>query len=156
MSNALGHSIFAAIITIFFISILNASMEVKITAGIIAFGFAFLPDIDHPKAVARKAYREFGTIIVALVLFAMLWIYGKMEVVLAIALSALLAIAFIKISEKFMPKHRGITHKFAFAGMLAVAMYIIMAVIGNKHAAIYAISGLIGYCSHIILDRMPI
>lgn len=154
MPNALGHSIFAAITAILLVSLLNTSVEVKIVAGLIAFGFAFLPDIDHPKAVARKMYRKIGLAVLSLIFFALLWTYWHINIFVSFALAVILSAVFVKMSEVIMPKHRGITHQFVFALAISILLYATLALLGVRNNLVYAFSGLVGYSSHILLDRI--
>lgn len=154
MPNALGHSIIGAVAAVVIVSLLSASIETKIIAGLCAFAFAFLPDIDHPKALARKVYRKVAFAAGFALFFIMLQQFAAFPLLHSIIFSAFLSFALVKGSEMLIPRHRGVMHKIWFGVIAAAAFYIALAYGGINNALIYAASGLVGYASHIVLDSI--
>ena len=121
--------------------------------GIVAAEF---PDIDHPKSLPRKVLRKIMPVFI-LSAFAILffvwriWEKDPVSFVLFIAAPAFLIIFY----EKFIPRHRGATHKWpGLTAMVLISLPLGLAIGGFVNVLIIVSFVVIGFSTHILLDHL--
>ncbi|MEM0437672.1 MAG: metal-dependent hydrolase [Candidatus Micrarchaeia archaeon] len=154
MPNALAHSAAGALAGIAIASLVSGPLEVKAGAGIIAFIFSFLPDLDHERATARKYYRRIMPLALAILLFVVSAQVLGVGLLYSLAIAAAFAIPLAAISELAIPRHRGIMHTYLFGAGAALALFVALAILGIAHAPVLAVAAFLGYASHLVLDRL--
>lgn len=153
MPNALAHVLVGAVAAVWLASSLPVGVEMRVACGLLVLGASLLPDIDHPKGTARKAYRAIGTVGGAILVFILLWSMG-LNIMLAMVGGITGGLILASMSECIIPGHRGIVHSWKFAVAIVAVAYAIMLVL-NVHDAAFLAAGLFtGYASHLILDAV--
>ncbi len=153
MPNALAHALAGAVVAVWLAAALPGSIETRVACGLLALGASLLPDIDHPKATARKAYRMVGTAGGAILLFVLLWGMGVGPLI-AIAGGITGGLLLVAMSEWLIPRHRGIVHSWKFAIVIGIAAYILLFMLNVQGAAMLAFALVAGYASHLVLDTV--
>lgn len=153
MPNALAHVLFSALVSIIFVSVMSGTIEQKVISGVLVIVASFIPDIDHKNATARNVYRNIGGILSSVMCFVFLTVFG-VWIMYAIIISIVFGILFIKTSEIFIPKHRGIMHSIWFAIIIGSISYLLLIIAGVNNPQLYTIAIVLGYTSHIFLDNI--
>lgn len=127
-------------------------------SGIPIFAFGgfsgLLPDIDHKQSRITRVVVVFGVLIIAYISYAsigapkdnlLVW-FAELTVKIIVY-----SLAFIGLMTVIRPRHRGITHTFLFAAVYAIIIY--MLIYPSAYSFIIAITGFVGYTSHLLADR---
>jgi uncharacterized membrane protein YeaQ/YmgE (transglycosylase-associated protein family) len=161
MSNAQGHIIagtFVSLVLAFFLyNYLHVSLLTLVLGVILGILSAEFPDIDHPKALPRKVLRG---VMSAFVGFVFLYLFFDWRVwrmsILKIVLFLLTPIIILFTYEKFIPHHRGATHKLP--GLITVVSIasLFALVVGFNFVGLFSLVAFasFGFFSHIILDHL--
>ncbi len=153
MPNVLVHTFVGALTGLLIASIFNIPWEFRFLAGLIALVFSFLPDLDHPKATARRIYRKLGKFALAALYVPLLYSIG-LGLFETFFISLVLGVLSIYALEGIIPRHRGIMHSVPFAIILGIVMYLLLLSFNVKYALFLSLSAFAGYASHIFLDRV--
>lgn len=154
MPNALAHSIAGALAGITAASFINGPFEVKVGAGIIAFIFSFLPDLDHEKATARKCYRRVMPLALGILLFIIASHALGVGFIYSLAIAVAFALPITALSEAIIPRHRGIMHTYLFGAAISLVLLLALTALGAPYALQLALAALAGYSSHVALDKV--
>jgi membrane-bound metal-dependent hydrolase YbcI (DUF457 family) len=164
----ISHLLFGIIALVIFFFLINPDLSVLVLAGVAMLLGSVLPDIDHPFAYVRKAFRLILFVTISIFLFLFLSItaasqliqqqcenYGCSNFVILVQLliSAIVGFILVMVIDFFIPFHRGPLHGLTAAVGYAIICGIISMTCTPSYFAIAA-AGLIGYLSHIIPDAL--
>jgi len=160
MSNFNVHiaaGVVASLLLAFALNSFGVSLLVLVFGVILSIMSAGFPDIDHEKSMPRKIMRALVPgIVIFLVIYYFFTNHMWTAPVLNIIILFGIAVLFVFTYEKFIPQHRGATHKLPGLAFV-VAISIIAAFMlgfGFVSAILLAVFALIGFSTHILLDHM--
>jgi hypothetical protein len=149
--------IIAFLFAYFLYSIAGFSLLILAFGGIVAVLSAGFPDVDHEKSMPRKVMRGIVPGIVAV--FGLYYFFSNrlwQQNLLSIAGLIAVCSAFVLLYEKFIPEHRGATHKLpglAFVAIISSLVGIFLG-LGILNAVILSIFAIVGFSSHVLLDHL--
>lgn len=160
MSNFNVHiaaGVISALVLAFVLHSLGVSMLVLVFGVILAITASGFPDIDHEKSMPRKIMRA---IVPGVVIFLVIYYFFMNHMwnapVLSIIMLVGVAVVFVFAYEKFIPEHRGATHKlpglvFVIAISVIAAFFLSFNFVSALVLAVFAV---IGFSTHILLDHL--
>lgn len=144
-----------ALAVLFFHSI-HTSASVLIVGVLLGVMASEFPDIDHPKALPRKVLRG---IMPAIILFVFgylffdwkMWTKNIAYIVVFVVTVAILILYY----EKFIPKHRGATHKLpGLITVIALSLPLAFAFGGIVNVLVISAFTAVGFLTHVALDHL--
>lgn len=154
MPNFLAHSFIGFICGVIVAFYLQFSLIEIFMCGLISFIFSAIPDIDHSNSKARKVYRKILYALLPIISFYIFYIHLKINLLYSLVISVLFSPVLIFLSEKFIPKHRTLTHTFTFSVLISLIFMIFLYVNNITNFVVYSICALLGIFSHLILDKL--
>jgi membrane-bound metal-dependent hydrolase YbcI (DUF457 family) len=147
----------ALLLAVFLYYSLGTSPLVLAFGVVLALVATEFPDIDHKRSMPRKILRG---IIPGLVIFLLIYFVwtGRMwqGPILNLVVLTALALIFIFAWERFIPRHRGPTHKLPGLVFLVVsaAAFAYFLGLGTVSLAILVAFSVLGFVMHVILDHL--
>jgi hypothetical protein len=161
MSNYNVHAaagvIVSLILAFFLYTFVHVNPLILALGVVIAVISCEFPDIDYNKSMPRKVMR--GLVPGVVIFFALYYFFTNQmwnAPLLNIILLVIVAVGFILSYEKFIPHHRGPTHKLPGLLVLVVASVAIAFILGFGfiNALLLALFAAVGFAIHLILDHL--
>ena len=160
MSNAQVHLMVGLLsslaLAVLFHNSLHIGMSVLISGILLGVMASEFPDIDHPKALPRKVLRG---VMPAIILFVFAYLFFAWRIWTKSALFMLIflavAAALLLYYEKFIPKHRGATHKLpGLITVVILSLPLAFAFGGLVNILVTVSFVVVGFSTHILLDHL--
>ncbi|MFH0836227.1 MAG: metal-dependent hydrolase [Candidatus Micrarchaeota archaeon] len=145
MTNFVLHALIGLAVAIGLNQVFNLGVPLDLTSVSVILIASLLPDIDHNKAMIRRAI-GFAVSILALVASFMHFKPAQGDLT-AFAMAVCVAIAVFFVNKIIKVKHRGITHS-VFAAVLFAAVVLVA-----FNSVALTILALVAYASHLAADR---
>ena len=139
-----------------FYSFLHTSLSILISGVILGVMASEFPDIDHPKALPRKVLKG---VMPALILFVFAYLFFAWKIwtkgVLSIIIFLVIMVVLLSYYEKFIPKHRGATHKLpGLITVILLSLPLAFAFGGFMNILVILSFATVGFSTHVILDHL--
>jgi len=157
-------------IAILILSVLSfyLGLPIEMTFMAMSLGYAFyvlgsdLPDMDHPGALIHRVIKPFVSVAVGISAFRNLGLNLHLtsnpvvNLTLAWAVAALVAVVTWNLFKTLMPNHRGVVHSSVFAAVYALLAFTIVRFgfdMTPGESLFIAFASFLGYNLHLLLDR---
>ena len=126
---------------------------IVVTVVPLAFG-SILPDIDHPSSKVRKIFNLFLLIFSLTLSYIFLSFIFEFNFLFIFFLFLVTIIIFLAVNA-IIPRHRGLLHRGVSAVLFGILCFLITWKIFDFQISIISgVCGVIGYSSHLIVDRL--
>jgi len=154
----IGAGLVTALLVAFLLQNFFGISMLVITFGVIlAVTAAGFPDIDHEKSMPRKIMRS---IVPGIVIFLVIYYFFANHMWDAPVLNMIIlfgaAALFVFTYERFIPQHRGATHKIPGLAFVVAISVIAAFFLGFSFisAVVLVVFSIIGFSTHVLLDHL--